>query len=473
MCKISSQQFIYVFFLLLLIGCTRSATPVGDMLSKETGNKVYKKVHPDSLQAYFKNYLQANAKSFKNPQYLTQFYTAHNFEPLLIDKFYADSSLARFVDYLARMDEHGLSAQANKAKAVSDAFTQLADKERVREVEDAYERITRAELLAAEALTQYSFALEYGVVNPRKALPRYFIPVDRPDSTAFFKVLNVHNLVAYLDSIQPKNATYKALQSALGRGDTTNRAALVANMERLRWKYPVDSAHLIYVNVPAYELYVIRDRKVDQSMKVVVGKADGHETPMLLSKIHSVQVNPIWNIPTSIAKKEILAQAKEDRYYLANHGMDVYRNGVKVADPDTIDWSVYSEANLPYSFKQQPGDTNSLGLIKFLFNNGSSVYLHDTPVKATFSRTMRASSHGCVRVEKPLELAYALFGDGEDYELIKEEMSSDEPKAKTISLTPEVPVVLDYVTCKLDASSNLTFYPDVYKLDAMLYRLLQ
>lgn len=471
--KTLPQQLFYILFFVLLAACRQSGSPIGDLLFKQTKNKVYKEVNTDSLHTYFKNYLETNTNLFKNPKYLTRFYTNANFEPVLITKFYADSSLFRLIDFLKRVEEHGLSTRSYKADTLYDALVRLSGRKDMK-VDEAYACIVRAELLAAEALTRYAFALEYGMTNPRKVLPRYYIPVSRPDSVSFDRVLSVENLKHYLDSIQPKSGAYRAMQKALiNENHGAKKIALIANMERLRWKYKMDSTHLIYVNIPAYQLYIIRDGSTKGQMKVVVGKADGHETPMLASKIHSVQVNPIWNIPTSIAKKEILVQAKADKYYLANHGMDVYRRGVKIANPDTIDWSVYNEENLPYSFKQQPGNTNSLGLIKFLFKNGSSVYLHDTPAKAVFSRSMRAASHGCVRVEKPLDLARALFGEGEKYDLIKEEMSSEEPVAKTIGLKPQVPVVLDYVTCKMDSSSTLKFYPDVYKLDSLLYRSLK
>lgn len=472
--KILPKYLFYLSFFLFIIACTEPSAPVGDVLFKQTKNKIYKEVHADSLKVYFEHYLNTNTEAFRNPKYLANFYTNHDFEPILIRKFYADSSLWRLIDYLKRVREHGLSPRNYKIKALSEALSQLANQHEIRTVADAYDRIVKAELLTVEALTRYGFSLEYGLIDPKRLLPRYYIPVNRPDSLAFNRILSTDNLMHYLDSIQPKTYAYQALQNALQRdNDGTTRSSLIANLERLRWKYLVDSSRFVYVNIPAYQLYIIRNGKVDGQMKVVVGKADGHETPMLLSKIYAVQVNPIWNIPSSIAKKEILVQAKADKYYLANHGMDVYKKGVKMVNPDTINWSAYSEGNLPYSFKQQPGNTNSLGLIKFLFKNGSSVYLHDTPAKATFSRSRRAASHGCVRLEKPLELAYAIFGEGEKYELIKEEMSSEEPVAKTISLKPQVPVLLDYVTCKVDSASSLKFYPDVYKLDSVLYSLLK
>jgi murein L,D-transpeptidase YcbB/YkuD len=194
-----------------------------------------------------------------------------------------------------------------------------------------------------------------------------------------------------------------------------------------------------------------------------------HETPLLSSVIHSVQVNPIWNIPKSIANKEIIVEAAKDPYYLSNKNINVYRNDRLVKDPETIDWSKVTKESMEYEFKQQPGAENSLGKIKFLFENRSSVYLHDTPAKDAFHYAMRAVSHGCVRLEKPLELAHTLFRDTVKYNLIAKDMQEEDPKSEDIALRPRIPVYITYVTCWPDKDGQLQFRKDVYGLDIVLY----
>lgn len=477
--KYPQGLFFAALFLIALftwVGCTHSDTEIGEILYEKTKNKTYKSIQKDSLNAVFKSFLADHAGQLKNPKYLSGFYAAHNYEPVLFRKFYADSSLFYLLDLIERLGEHGLSARPYGLDNLKNAIHRLADKEAIANVETAYRSIVEAEVLFAEALTKYSFALMYGQVNPRKSLPRYYIPVARPDSLLFGRVLSTEDLHTYLNGLQPNDTLYKQMQTALLAGEKLKeekKLSLIVNLERRRWKMEVDSNFLVYVNVPAYQLVVVKDRQPIEEMKVVVGKADGHETPMLSSRMHSVQVNPIWNIPSSIAKKEILVQAKADKFYLANHGIDVYYRGQKVANADSIDWNGYDEAHLPYNFKQQPGNTNSLGLIKFLFKNGSSVYLHDTPARSAFSRKMRAASHGCVRVEKPLALAHALFGDGDKYDFIKEEMENEHPIAKTISVRPQPQVILDYMTCMQGEGGALEFHKDVYGLDSILYRALK
>jgi len=125
-------------------------------------------------------------------------------------------------------------------------------------------------------------------------------------------------------------------------------------------------------------------------------------------------------------------------------------------------------------FKQRPGDDNSLGKIKFLFKNDVAVYLHDTPAKAAFDKKVRSVSHGCVRVEKPLELAQALFGNSKQYEVIKTEMAKTEnQEAKDIALPTQIPVYLTYFTSWSDANGTLQFRNDIYGLDVVLYSYLQ
>ncbi|MEB0263937.1 L,D-transpeptidase family protein, partial [Mucilaginibacter sp. 10I4] len=184
-----------------------------------------------------------------------------------------------------------------------------------------------------------------------------------------------------------------------------------------------------------------------------------------------VQVNPVWNIPQSIASKEIMMEAAQDPYYLSNKGIDVYENGKKVEDPETIKWESVSKDK--YEFKQRPSDDNSLGKIKFLFNNNSSVYLHDTPAKSGFTKTMRALSHGCVRLSDPQALAKVVFGEGATYEKIAKAMSEDNPEPTTISVPKKMPVYITYVTCWADSTNTLQYRPDVYGLDIVLYAHLQ
>jgi len=287
----------------------------------------------------------------------------------------------------------------------------------------------------------------------------------------------VKDLKRYLDSIQPKGKAYLAMQRALkdevqGPKKTKEETEriLKVNLERLRWKNRPAENKFVKVNIAAFSLDVMEKGRSVLQMKVCVGEK-GKETPQLSSKIYSVQVNPVWNIPESIARNEISKYAARDKYYLANNNIHVFKQGKLVGDPESIDWSAESIGS--YSFKQQPGYGNSLGKIKFLFKNESSVYLHDTPVKSAFNQSMRAISHGCVRVEKPLLLALALFDKGKKYEQVKSAMQRGYPRAKYIGLPTAIPVFITYYTTDVDDKGKLVFFDDVYELDKMVYARLQ
>ena len=163
--------------------------------------------------------------------------------------------------------------------------------------------------------------------------------------------------------------------------------------------------------------------------------------------------------------------AAKDRFYLANKNIEVYKNGKLIKDPEEINWAKVNKLNNDYEFKQKPGADNSLGKIKFLFKNKSSVYLHDTPAK--FLKNMRSVSHGCIRLGEPQALALNLFGEGEKYKTIAEDMAKDNPKPTTIYLPKRVPVYINYSTCWVDEKNQLQFRKDVYGLDIVLYNELK
>jgi murein L,D-transpeptidase YcbB/YkuD len=304
-----------------------------------------------------------------------------------------------------------------------------------------------------------------------------------------------------MEGLQPKDPQYIALQNALKNnfqgpklsGEESKRLILV-NLERLRWRNKPFQDKYVIVNIPDYMLDVVDSGKSVLKMKVCVGggrnvdnkntledyndtckidKPGEHETPLLNSSIYCVEVNPVWNIPKSIANKEIIVEAAKDKFYLGNNNIDVYKNDKLVDNPENIDWTNITKENLPYEFKQEPGSSNSLGLIKFIFNNESSVYLHDTPVKSAFYRKMRAISHGCVRLGDPKGLAQNLFGEGDKFKLISDDMGQDNPDPTTIYLPKKTPVYITYITCWADENGKLQFRDDVYGLDIVLYDHLQ
>jgi murein L,D-transpeptidase YcbB/YkuD len=478
-------------------GCKNKRSEMAGILYKRTHNIVFKDIDPDEFSAVFKKMLARKKLEIANPQLISSHYNKEDYEPVFVMDHLWNGDLKAMVDKYRKANEHGLDPKIFQPEQLDKLIDKFYAKNAIRTTEEAYHDMAELEILAANSLINYSNALQYGIISPRKIYSRYFINTLRPDSASMNRVFTVENMKAYLDSIQPKDPQYLILQKAfldsikaprLSKEET--RRILLVNMERLRWKNkPVDNKY-VYVNIPDFRLDVIDSGRSILSMKVCVGEGRNkkylntlenyndtcridnpfpHETPLLSSQIHSVQVNPVWNIPKSIATKEIIVEAAKDPYYLANKNINVYRNDKLIEDPETIDWSKVTKENSEYEFKQQPGADNSLGKIKFLFENKSNVYLHDTPAKDAFNYNMRAVSHGCVRLEKPLELAHILFRDTTRYNLVAKEMGEDNPEPKDIGLRPKISVYITYITCWADQNGKLQFRRDVYGQDIVLY----
>jgi len=490
-----------LIFLFHMMACNRPST-WGQQAFKTFKNPVFKQIEDEKLSGYLKNRIAASDHTFKNPKFLKAFYAKHQYAPVVLDKILTKGQLENIITVLADAGAHGLSADMFNVRQLQSLYQQMRDKNKISDTEAAYTQLAELEVLLANALTDYSHAMQYGVLSPRKIYAQYYTETKRPDEKSFSNTLETPDIKQFLDSVQPKDKQYQALQQALtGQPQLTTSAAqeearriLVVNLERLRWKNKPREDKYVLVNIADFTLQVIEKEQAALQMKVCVGegryknepdklieydeeglKKDrpfNRETPQLNSLLHSVQVNPVWNIPQSIASNEISRYAAADPYYLANNNIDVYLNGQRIEDPETIDWTAEGAAK-QYHFKQRPGAENALGKIKFLFNNQSSVYLHDTPSKKEFDKPVRAVSHGCVRVEKPLELAKALFGPGTEYEAIRKAMQDGKPRAKDIALPQKVPVYLCYYTCWADSSGQLQYRKDIYGLDMVLYSHLK
>lgn len=241
----------------------------------------------------------------------------------------------------------------------------------------------------------------------------------------------------------------------------TRIAQLEANLDR--WKqWPADFGRRhIRVNIPEFRLDAIEDGKSVLTMGVVVGKTDS-PTPSFGGKIQYIVLSPYWNVPPSIARQETLPLVMKDPTYLSRHRLEVVARsgrGVEVLDPTTMDWSEN------YSFRQRPGPGNSLGLVKFMFPNKHNVYLHDTPADSLFKRPRRAFSHGCVRLEKPMELARYVLRDQPRWTDARLESAARAGQERVVTLNEPLPVYLLYWTAFVRADGTVHFREDVYGLD--------
>jgi len=243
---------------------------------------------------------------------------------------------------------------------------------------------------------------------------------------------------------------------------------ITLNMERWRWLPESLGERHILVNVPTYQLDVYENGNVVLPMRVVAGKKD-NPTPIFMDKMEQVVFSPYWNVPPNIARAETIPAVMRDPGYLARNNMELVK-GNRVVSPYSVSWSAVEAGN--YTFRQRPGPKNALGHVKFLFPNQFDVYLHDTPADSLFARTDRSFSHGCVRLEKPEELAeYVLRNQPEwTHERIVAAMNSG--TEKWVTLKDPLPVYILYMTAWVDTDGTVQFREDIYGHDEKQEKLL-
>ena len=231
-------------------------------------------------------------------------------------------------------------------------------------------------------------------------------------------------------------------------------------------------AKYIWVNTSANYLQVMNGDKVDLSSKVICGKAKTR-TPLLNSAVSVIITYPQWVPPPSIVGKEILPAVKKNPGYLARKGFSLIDSKGNEVDPYSVDWSKYSKG-IPYRIVQGSGDANSLGIMKFHFDNKYSVYLHDTNQRYLFANAMRSLSHGCVRVQEWQQLAFYLFRNDSSLNTGNNYTRIDSVKAwlarkqkRNISIKNKMPLFIRNVTCE-GRNGNILFYDDIYGEDKMI-----
>jgi murein L,D-transpeptidase YcbB/YkuD len=220
---------------------------------------------------------------------------------------------------------------------------------------------------------------------------------------------------------------------------------IMVNMERCRWIPTQLASHYLVVNIPAFKLYSYQNDSLAWSMNVVVGKAQ-HKTVIFNGNIKYVVFSPYWNVPSSIVRKEILPAIRKNRNYLQRHQMEWFGS----------------------QLRQKPGPNNSLGLVKFLFPNSHSIYLHDTPAKSLFNESARAFSHGCIRLEDARKLAIYLLQQDPDWNVQRIDSAMHAGVERTVTLKKSMPVYIAYFTAWVGRDGKLNFRRDIYDRDKRL-----
>ncbi|MDX1394928.1 MAG: L,D-transpeptidase family protein [Gemmatimonadota bacterium] len=240
---------------------------------------------------------------------------------------------------------------------------------------------------------------------------------------------------------------------------------VILNLDRLRWLPRDLGEHAIVVNVAGFEFELLEDHETKLAMNVIVGRASW-ATTVFTARMERLEFNPFWNVPASIAAAEVLPAARNDPGYLA-------RNGFEVVGPDGSADGVTGDPDADgFRIRQRPGARNALGQVKFMFPNPYSIYLHDTPDDYLFSRSVRAFSHGCIRLERPIELAREIVEHHTDLPLADVDRILASGRNVSVELDRPLDVYVVYLTAWVGEDGTSYFYRDIYDRDDALRRMV-
>ena len=452
-------------------------------------------------------------------EYSEQLYQQHrNDSDALLDTLYwvsaygMDERAEVFLNWLADVEAQGLKRSTFMADEIAEdlaAFRKLKPDSCTQS--EVCELMGRLEYRLSRAYIRYVYGQRYGYVRPEKVFNNvlgasrqdayrniYDIPFERATDSLFveavYKLENVDDMSDFLSQIQPTDSMFfrmcREYKRAMDAGEKQRSELARLNVERFRWRYerPGNTGKYIFVNIPSYEL-LAKDNEAGRTlqMKICCGKSD-HRTPLLNSRINRLELNPYWNVPSSIICNEVAPAHTGDSGYFARNRMVAINHStgavVSAASLTAAQWR-----SGKFGLRQERGAGNSLGRMIFRFPNRFSVYLHDTNSRGAFERDVRAVSHGCVRLEHPLDLAVFLMDNPSDLLIDKIRVAIDKSpltdegrsyQAKTIpenymksySYDPSVPVYINYYTLYPNEEGKFREYSDVYKYDGPLKKAL-
>jgi len=245
-------------------------------------------------------------------------------------------------------------------------------------------------------------------------------------------------------------------------------------LERWRW-LPTEYQHSpVIANIPEFRLRAYDDQfHTMVTMNVVVGKAYRHETPIFTSNMRYVVFRPYWQVPPSIAEREILPAIEKKPGYLERENLEFVDRKDNPVAGETIGDSLAQQVRRGELFiRQKPGPKNSLGLLKFMFPNEFDVYMHDTPATELFAKSERDFSHGCIRLERPADLAAWVLRDNPGWTADRIRSTMEGERTEQINLTHPIPVLIVYATVIVLEDGLVHFYNDIYGHDADLEKVL-
>ena len=457
------------------------------------------------IRDYILNIVKADHDSLKADRYTRAHYKFFSTSPsvfLWINRKGISSQADTLLACLDSCELDGFKKQQFGVEYIRKDLETLRNLSFEKEGKNSINRVlARLEYNLTKAFLRYAVGQRYGFTNPYDLFNRLDVHDSTPtrityrqlfdDSThicgkqTFYGAINAikHDSVGiYLAKAMNHAPIYNKIKAGLKNKDLDSLTIRI-NLERARWK-PTDAPHLhdeyLIVNIPAFHLWAMRDNRLALDMKIGCGQRKT-KTPLLHSKIKRMDLNPQWTIPWSIRKKEINGKGGNADYFYRNHYFARNKKTGQKLTGAAITNSIIMSPD--WSIVQEGGEGNSLGRIIFRFDNNFSIYVHDTSSPGVFDRSVRSVSHGCIRVEKPYELACYMLRDKdpEMAEKIQYSMEADmsAPKRDRRKLVgskkvdPQVPIFIVYYTLFPVPEGELKSYPDIYGYDSVIAKALR
>jgi murein L,D-transpeptidase YcbB/YkuD len=449
-----------IFLILVCVSaCNRGAKPTNEEI-----NRLRSRVEsPASPPFVTNNHQEKSAWSLTK-----QFYAAREFHPIWFINNRYRPELDEALQALQSAEGEGLSSADYGVAAIAER--RALTKSQINEEEIAFEPFITYSLFL------YASDLSYGRLRPGQVDPAWRMQRQQKDLVELISAaIREHSLPQLAGRLAPPHHEYASLRNALSRSQAPPEeiGKMKLNMERWRWAPDLLGDRYVQVNIPAFALEVREQEQVPLKMRVVVGKPE-NRTPVFSERMQYIAFSPYWNVPQSIAVEETLPMIEKDPDYLLRQNIEVVRVSGKrteVVDPDSVDWQEVADSP-QYQLRQKPGAGNSLGLVKFMFPNEFNVYLHDTPADNLFDRLTRSLSHGCIRLEKPAELAAYVLQDQPEWTPDKIRRAMHAEEEKDVKLLTELPVHIFYFTAWPAADDTIEFFEDVYGYDAKQQKAL-
>ena len=339
-----------------------------------------------------------------------------------------------------------------------------------RKLQTGLVKFIKASTLSQEKVKVESFKSDTlkAIVQAKKALVLHNYITNKTTDTIFIRGLRKFQ---YEHGLKPDGVIGTNTAKALSKSPYEYYQSAAVSLERWRWKTAWEK-DFIHVNIPTFNLLISLGDTLKNEHRIVVGSLR-NRTPEVYSKLSYIVAYPYWHVPKSISVNEILVNQKRDPEYIPNNNYEIFTKNLEQVSSAVINWDTISSSNFNFYFRQKGGSANALGLVKFIFDNKYSIYLHDTPTKYNFFRELRAYSHGCIRVQNAIEMADDILQYDENIFTVDSIYSYVEKREeKKMMLTKKLPVYIQYIVCDTDEDDTIIFYKDIYKKDEEIIKLL-